>query len=206
MDLIRIWQANILEVRFNFAQSPELLFSCGREEDFCDTFALVQTLVKRYEAWEDTLLTLQTSNVYVHFSYKRPLIMCIVSRSPSNLSIELDLIRNQVLALLTKSILKDIYLKMGDNFDLRRWLDGIHKRVDACVKVFNEDPVVFLSGFRILPLNPLDRDFVIATMASAINEISPKVSDTAKKLLKRTLRSFPSACSSCTDNSWHSSA
>ncbi|KAH7729578.1 SAND family protein [Aphelenchoides avenae] len=149
--------------------------SSGREEDFCDTFALVQTLIKRYEAWEDNLLTLQTSNVYVHFSYKRPLIMCIVSRSPSNLSIELDLIHNQVLALLTKSILKGIYAKMGDNFDLRRWLDGIHKRVHACVKVFNEDPVVFLSGFRILPLNPLDRDFVISTMASAINEISPKI-------------------------------
>lgn len=168
-------------------------FSSGREEDFCDTFALVQTLIKRYEAWEDNLLTLQTSNVYVHFSYKRPLIMCIVSRSPSNLSIELDLIHNQVLALLTKSILKGIYAKMGDNFDLRRWLDGIHKRVHACVKVFNEDPVVFLSGFRILPLNPLDRDFVISTMASAINEISPKVSCEAKQPLPsgpldRTLR------------------
>lgn len=73
-------------------------------------------------------------------------------------------------------MLKSIYGKMGDNFDLRRWLDGIDKRVESCVKGFNEDPVVSaLSGFRILPLDMVDREFLVQTMATAINTKCPNV-------------------------------
>jgi len=149
--------------------------STGQADELCTTFALIQVLVRRYESWEDSLLSIQMPpDVYIQFSHRSPLILCIVSRHPYNLAHQLDIVYNQVISVLTKWMLKEIYVKMGDNFDLRRYWGDLDKRVDACVKGFNEDPVVFLSGFRVLPLNPNDREFIVSTMASAINELSPE--------------------------------
>jgi len=150
--------------------------SCGREDELCGVFALIQVFVKRYEAWKDTLVSIQAPpHFFVQFSHRAPLILCIVSRHPYNLRLQLDIVHNQVVSILSKTAIKGIYEKYGDNFDLRRYLDGIHKRVDACIKGFNEDPVVFLSGFRVLPLNPADREFLCSTMASIITEHSRDV-------------------------------
>lgn len=114
--------------------------------------------------------------LYMQFLYKSPLILCIVSKEPYNLAIQLDIVYNQLLSILTKNLLKVIYDTRGYNFDLRRFLDGIDKRVNACVKGFNEDPVIFFSGFRILPLNPYDREFIVQTLAANINLFSPNAS------------------------------
>lgn len=113
--------------------------------------------------------------LYIQFLYRSPLILCIISRHPYNLNVQLDIVYNQVISILSKSMLRSIYGKMGDNFDLRRYLNGIDKRIDSCVKGFNEDPVVFLSGFRILPLESSDREFIVHTMANSINSHSPNV-------------------------------
>lgn len=132
--------------------------------------------MKRYEVWKDSLLSIQMQGLYVQFLYKSPLILCLLSKEPYNLTIQLDIVFNQLICILSKAMLKNIYDKYGYNFDLRRWLDGIDKRVNACVKGFNEDPVIFFSGFRILPLNPYDREFLVQTLATNINQFSPNVS------------------------------
>uniref|UniRef100_A0A914YZG5 Vacuolar fusion protein MON1 homolog n=1 Tax=Panagrolaimus superbus TaxID=310955 RepID=A0A914YZG5_9BILA len=144
--------------------------SCGREDEMSSFFALIQVLVKRYETWENGLKSIQTSGLHIEISFRAPLILCIVSRHPFNLVLQLDIVFNQILSMLSRKSLKDVYEKKGDHFDLRRWLDGVDKRVNACVKGFNEDPVVFSSGFRILPLNCSDREFIVNLMATSINE------------------------------------
>ncbi|KAI6239349.1 SAND family protein [Aphelenchoides fujianensis] len=106
--------------------------------------------------------TIQMDRLYVHFSYRSPIILCIVAAEPSNLKWHLDVIYNQVLSILSKFQLKKIYVDRGDNFDLRRWLGDIDKRVDVCLKSFELDPVVYLAGFRILPMNETDREFLVA--------------------------------------------
>lgn len=78
--------------------------------------------------------------------------------------------------MLSKSVLKKVFEERGDNFDLRRWLNGLDKRVDVCLNSFVEDPVVYLSGFRILPMNLNDREFLVNTMSTSINEITSSVS------------------------------
>lgn len=141
----------------------------------CSTFALIQIFVRRYEVWKDSLFSIQTFGLYIQFLYKSPLILCIISQHSFNLNVQLDIVYNQVISVLSKSMLQSIYSKMGDNFDLRRYLNGIDKRINSCVKGFNEDPVVFLSGFRILPLESSDREFITNTMATCINSHSPNV-------------------------------
>jgi hypothetical protein len=86
------------------------------------------------------------------------------------------MVYDQVVSILSKTRLKQIYDKKH-NFDLRDWLTDIDKRVDACMKGFNEDPVIFFSGFRILPLAYTDREFLHNTMANEINQTGADVSD-----------------------------
>lgn len=114
-------------------------------------------------------------DLYIQFSYRSPLILCIVSKESSNLAWHLDVIYNQIVSILSKYTLTRIYSDRGYNFDLRRWLNGFDKRVDVCLKSFVEDPVVYLSGFRILPLNYSDREFIVNTMASCIKSVTSTV-------------------------------
>lgn len=100
-------------------------------------------------------------DLYIQFSYRSPLILCVVSRDSSNLAWQLDVIYNQIVSMLSRHTLKRIYSERGYNFDLRKWLDGFDKRVDICLRSFVEDPVVYLSGFRILPLTYSDREFMV---------------------------------------------
>jgi len=144
--------------------------TCGREDALSPFFALIQVLVKRYETWDNALKSIQTSNLYIQISFKAPLILCIVSRHPFNLNMQLEIIFNQILSMLSRNTLKGVYEKNGHQFDLRRWLDGLDKRVNACVEGFNEDPVVFSSGFRILPLGSNERDFITNLLTTSINE------------------------------------
>ncbi|CAD5226118.1 unnamed protein product [Bursaphelenchus xylophilus] len=149
--------------------------SCGSESDLAATFAVIQVLVRTFESWKDTLLCIQMKGLHIQFSYRSPLILCVVSKAPANLSLQLDMIYNQVISILSKSVLKKTFVEKGDNFDLRRWLSDLDKRVDVCLNSFVEDPVVYLTGFRILPLNPSDREFLVSTMGSCIVEATDSV-------------------------------
>ncbi|KAI6180118.1 SAND family protein [Aphelenchoides besseyi] len=143
--------------------------SIGDESELVRISPVIGTFVRTYESWDDQLHSIQMDGLYVHFSYRSPIILCIVSHEPSNLKWHLDVIYNQVISILTKFALRKTYEERGGNFDLRRYLTGIDKRFDVCLKSFELDPVVYLSGFRILPMNYADREFIVNTMASCIN-------------------------------------
>lgn len=132
-------------------------------------------MVKRYEDWDNEVKSIQASGVHIQLSFKSPLILCIVSRHPYNLNLQLEIVFNQILSILSKNTLDNSYKKHGHQFDVRRWLDGIDKRINACVRGFIEDPVVFSSGFRILPVSPEDREYIVNLMATSIEESSTKV-------------------------------
>ncbi|KAI6192378.1 SAND family protein [Aphelenchoides bicaudatus] len=158
------------------SESGKPIFSSiGNENELASIFGLIQLIVQNYENWEDNLHAIQMDDLYIQFSYRSPLILCVVSQDSSNLAWHLDVIYNQIVSMLSRHTLKRIYADRGYNFDLRRWLDGFDKRVDVCLKSFVEDPVVYLSGFRILPLNYADRDFIVSTMASSINAVTSTV-------------------------------
>uniref|UniRef100_A0AC34QY11 Vacuolar fusion protein MON1 homolog n=1 Tax=Panagrolaimus sp. JU765 TaxID=591449 RepID=A0AC34QY11_9BILA len=143
--------------------------SYGNEHEFASYFAIIQVLVKRYEIWGDELKCIQASNCHIHISFKSPLILCIISEHPFNLQAQLDIVFTQVLSMLSRKSIRSSYEENGEQFDIRALLAGVDKSVDSCVKSFNEDPVVFSSGFRILPFNSADRTFLVNLMANAIN-------------------------------------
>uniref|UniRef100_A0A7E4W0Z3 Vacuolar fusion protein MON1 homolog n=1 Tax=Panagrellus redivivus TaxID=6233 RepID=A0A7E4W0Z3_PANRE len=144
--------------------------SCRHEDELASFFAFIQVLVKRYESWGDDLMSIQSHDVYIQIAVRSPLIVCIVSKHPFNLGIQLDTVFNEIFSVVVRKKLKDRYESTAGNFDLRRWLEGIEKRIEACVRGFNEDPVVFSSGYRILPLDAHDREFIVNSMATSINE------------------------------------
>jgi proline dehydrogenase len=86
------------------------------------------------ESMKDTLYSIQAPGCFVQFLHRSPLILCIISRHQVNLKVKLDIIYNQVISILSKTMLKNAFDKMGHNFDLRRWFDGIDKRVHTCFR------------------------------------------------------------------------
>lgn len=158
-----------------------IFYSGGNEEEICGVFGVISVIVQRYhrlvhdnESGKDSLLSIQTPTQYFQFLYRSPLILCLISNQPWNLAVQLDTIYNQIISIFSRQMLKQYYQRRGSNFDIRFLFDGIDKRVEACMKGFNEDPVI-LYGFRILPLNPGDRDFLVETMGNIINELCPNI-------------------------------
>uniref|UniRef100_A0A915NYR7 Vacuolar fusion protein MON1 homolog n=1 Tax=Meloidogyne floridensis TaxID=298350 RepID=A0A915NYR7_9BILA len=170
-----------------------IFYSKGDEDEICSFFGVISIIVQRYhslgnEDGRDSLLSIQRRDLFFQFLYRSPLILCLVSRQPCNLHIQLDTIYNQIISMFSRKMLREYYQKRGSNFDIRslfgiffnflkiffNFLYGIDKRVEACKKGFNEDPAI-LYGFRILPLSPTDRDFLVQTMGNIINETCPNV-------------------------------
>lgn len=154
-----------------------IFYSKGDEDEICSFFGVISIIVQRYhslgnEDGRDSLLSIQRRDLFFQFLYRSPLILCLVSKQPCNLHIQLDTIYNQIISMFSRKMLREYYQKRGSNFDIRSLFDGIDKRVDACKKGFNEDPAI-LYGFRILPLSPTDRDFIVQTMGNIINETCP---------------------------------
>ncbi|KAL3100427.1 hypothetical protein niasHS_001730 [Heterodera schachtii] len=146
--------------------------SYGNEDELCTVFALISVIVRRFhslafgeeeagETHKDSLLSIQTANRDFQFLYRSPLILCLISKQPWNLSVQLDTIYNQIISMFSRQMLKGYYAKRGYNFDIRTLFDGIDKRIDACAKGFNEDPA--------------DRDFLVQTMGTIINELCPNI-------------------------------
>uniref|UniRef100_A0A914LEQ5 Vacuolar fusion protein MON1 homolog n=1 Tax=Meloidogyne incognita TaxID=6306 RepID=A0A914LEQ5_MELIC len=160
-----------------------IFYSKGDEDEICSFFGVISIIVQRYhslgnEDGRDSLLSIQRRDLFFQFLYRSPLILCLVSRQPCNLHIQLDTIynqdgccsrrpivgrspnlimgcfqtRNQIISMFSRKMLREYYQKRGSNFDIRS-----------------------LFGFRILPLSPTDRDFLVQTMGNIINETCPNV-------------------------------
>lgn len=140
-----------------------IYYSEGIEEEICGIFGVISIIVQRYhhmvhgsESGKDSLLSIQTPNQYFQFLYRSPLILALISDQPWNLPIQLDTIYNQIISMFSRQFLRQIYEKRGHNYDIRNLFDGIDKRVEACMKGFNEDPVILygLSNIAAQPNGP----------------------------------------------------
>lgn len=76
--------------------------SCGSEEQLCSLAALIQTFVMVVGSWADSLIRFRSLKTHICFSYRSPLILAIVSRTPFNLESQLDILYKQVFADLVK--------------------------------------------------------------------------------------------------------
>lgn len=73
-----------------------IFVSCGYEEQLCSLIALMQTFVMVVASWNDNLIRIRSSRLQIAFSYRSPLILCIVSRSGFQLDTQVDLVYKQV--------------------------------------------------------------------------------------------------------------
>ncbi|PAV92355.1 hypothetical protein WR25_20211, partial [Diploscapter pachys] len=143
--------------------------SCGYEEQLCSLFALIGVFVSRISSWGDTLQTISSGEVHVHFSHRSPLILCLVSRKSERLDDQISVVFDQILSTLSREQLESIYRKKGDNFDLRRFLIGTNKFMESSLASWRYDLALSHSAFRVLPMNPTDRDFLSSTMANCLS-------------------------------------
>lgn len=70
--------------------------SCGHEEQLCSLIALIQTFVMVVTSWNDSLKRIRSAHMQISFSYRSPLILCIVSRDGFQLDAQVDLVYKQV--------------------------------------------------------------------------------------------------------------
>lgn len=73
--------------------------SCGHEEQLCSLIALIQTFVMVVTSWNDSLKRIRSAHMQISFSYRSPLILCIVSRDGFQLDAQVDLVYKQVIFL-----------------------------------------------------------------------------------------------------------
>ncbi|TMS37699.1 hypothetical protein L596_004579 [Steinernema carpocapsae] len=152
------------------AYGKPIFASAGHEDRMCPLFALVQAFVHKVESWKDNLCSIDAPNLHVRFSHRHPLILCIASRSPFQLTNQLDVIYHQVLSILSKTQLKKVYEIRGENYDIRKMLRGDgDKSLSRCISAWRADPAIFMSGVRVLPMACSDREFIASTIASTVN-------------------------------------
>ncbi|KAK0398107.1 hypothetical protein QR680_002432 [Steinernema hermaphroditum] len=152
------------------AYGKPIFASAGHEDRMCPLFALVQAFVHKVESWKDNLCSIDAPNLHVRFSHRHPLILCIVSRSPFQLTNQLDVVYHQILSILSKTQLKKAYELRGENYDIRKLLRGSSDRsLYGCLRSWRADPAVFMSGVRVLPMAYSDREFIASTIASTVN-------------------------------------
>ncbi|KAK0399300.1 hypothetical protein QR680_002981 [Steinernema hermaphroditum] len=144
--------------------------STGHEDRMCPLFALIQAFVYKVESRKDNLCCIDAPNLHVRFSHRHPLILCIVSRTPFQLSDQLDVVYHQILSIISTTQLKKAYELMGENYDIRRLMRGSSDRsLYGCLRSWRADPAVSMSGVRILPMAHFDREFLASTIASTVN-------------------------------------
>ncbi|VDO27712.1 unnamed protein product [Onchocerca flexuosa] len=99
--------------------------SCGHEEQLCSLIALIQTFVMVVTSWNDNLKRIRSAQMQISFSYRSPLILCIVSRDGFQLDAQVDLVYKQMLSIICRAQLISIFQTKGPNFDLRFMLKGM---------------------------------------------------------------------------------
>ncbi|KAL7072403.1 hypothetical protein ACQ4LE_008645 [Meloidogyne hapla] len=155
-----------------------IFYSKGDEDEICSFFGVISIIVQRYhslgnEDGRDSLLSIQRRDLFFQFLYRSPLILCLVSKQPCNLHIQLDTIYNQIISMFSRKMLREYYQKRGSNFDIRSLFDGIDKRVDACKKGFNEDPAILYAKVVAFGLLIAHRQLVALVRFKRLNLDAP---------------------------------
>uniref|UniRef100_A0A0R3RXN0 GRIP domain-containing protein n=1 Tax=Elaeophora elaphi TaxID=1147741 RepID=A0A0R3RXN0_9BILA len=132
--------------------------SCGHEEQLCSLIALIQTFVMVVTSWNDSLKRIRSAHMQISFSYRSPLILCIVSRDGFQLDAQVDLVYKQMLSIICRAQLVSIFETKGPNFDLRFMLQGMN------------DIAVFMRSIRIFPMAFADREQFTNAIVSAVND------------------------------------
>lgn len=143
--------------------------SCGSEEQLCSLAALIQTFVMVVGSWADSLIRFRSARVHICFSYRSPLILAIVSRTPFNLEAQLDILYKQVLSTLCRKQLVGVFQKKGPNFDLRLFLKDSDRHFNEIVCAYRADPCLFLRSVRVFPLPSSERDFMTSAIVNAVS-------------------------------------
>ncbi|VDK86379.1 unnamed protein product [Litomosoides sigmodontis] len=143
--------------------------SCGHEEQLCSLVALIQTFVMVVTSWNDSLKRIRSGHVQISFSYRSPLILCIVSRDGFQLDAQVDLVYKQMLSIICRAQLVSIFETKGPNFDLRFMLKGTDRHLNAIVCGYRNDIAVFMRSIRIFPMAFADREQFTSAILSAVN-------------------------------------
>lgn len=143
--------------------------SCGSEEQLCSLAALIQTFVMVVGSWGDSLIRFRSLRTHICFSYRSPLILAIVSRTPFNLEAQLDILYKQVLSTLCRKQLVGVFQKKGPNFDLRLFLKDSDRHFNEIVCAYRADPCLFLKSVRVFPIPSSERDYITNAIISAVN-------------------------------------
>lgn len=148
--------------------------SCGHEEQLCSLIALIQTFVMVVTSWNDSLKRIRSAHMQISFSYRSPLILCIVSRDGFQLDAQVDLVYKQMLSIICRDQLISIFQTKGANFDLRFMLKGTDRHLNAMVCGYRNDIAVFMRSIRIFPMTFADREQFTSAIISAVNNAKVK--------------------------------
>uniref|UniRef100_A0A915PJN9 Ribosomal protein L2 C-terminal domain-containing protein n=1 Tax=Setaria digitata TaxID=48799 RepID=A0A915PJN9_9BILA len=145
--------------------------SCGHEEQLCSLIALIQTFVMVVTSWNDSLKRIRSAQMQISFSYRSPLILCIVSRDGFQLDAQVDLVYKQMLSIICRAQLISIFQAKGPNFDLRFMLKGTDRHLNAIVSGCRNDIAVFMRSIRIFPMAFADREQFTSAIVSAVKNV-----------------------------------
>ncbi|KAL3982990.1 Trafficking protein Mon1 family protein [Acanthocheilonema viteae] len=149
--------------------------SCGHEEQLCSLIALIQTFVMVVTSWNDSLKRIRSGHMQISFSYRTPLILCIVSRDGFQLDAQVDLVYKQMLSIICRAQLVSIFETKGPNFDLRLMLKGTDRHLNAIVCGYRNDIAIFMRSIRIFPMAFADREQFTNAIVSAVNSAKLKM-------------------------------
>ncbi|CAJ0933136.1 unnamed protein product, partial [Mesorhabditis belari] len=142
--------------------------SCGQEDQLCAFFALIGVFVNRVRHNGDMLNSISSKDLHAHFLFRKPLILCIVSKRRDQLRSQLEVLFNQILSTISRKQLETIYEKRGDNYDLRRLLGGTNKYMDGSLSSWHYDLAQISSAIRVLPMEAADRNALSTTLVNSI--------------------------------------
>ncbi|CAI2351804.1 unnamed protein product [Caenorhabditis sp. 36 PRJEB53466] len=146
-----------------------IFVNSGNEVEMCSLFALICAFVDRCRTWGDSLLTMTSQDKYIQFLHKSPLIFCVVSKYPEQLDEQLEVLFEQICSILSKSQLENVYVKKGDNYDLRKLLRGTDRLIDSSISSWRGSSINLVdSSISAIPMNPSDREFLSTTMATCL--------------------------------------
>uniref|UniRef100_A0A8R1TTQ2 Vacuolar fusion protein MON1 homolog n=1 Tax=Onchocerca volvulus TaxID=6282 RepID=A0A8R1TTQ2_ONCVO len=145
--------------------------SCGHEEQLCSLIALIQTFVMVVTSWNDSLKRIRSAHMQISFSYRSPLILCIVSRDGFQLDAQVDLVYKQMLSIICRAQLISIFQTKGPNFDLRFMLKGTDRHLNAIVYGYRNDIAIFMRSIRIFPMAFADREQFTNAIVSAVKNV-----------------------------------
>uniref|UniRef100_A0A915MEK6 FUZ/MON1/HPS1 first Longin domain-containing protein n=1 Tax=Meloidogyne javanica TaxID=6303 RepID=A0A915MEK6_MELJA len=139
-----------------------IFYSKGDEDEICSFFGVISIIVQRYhslgnEDGRDSLLSIQRRDLFFQFLYRSPLILCLVSRQPCNLHIQLDTIYNQIISMFSRKMLREYYQKRGSNFDIR----SLFAKVVAFGLLIAHRQLVALVRFKRLNLDAPDFNTIV---------------------------------------------